>query len=82
MVCSGFWKTVGVPLGSINTPVFGFAPVTNEDPSSSKSVDQPLPASTEKGNPLVQRYKPLKPHPPRIPFTQPLALLPQWRPRP
>src|SRR5579863_6083592 len=80
MLC-GFWKTLGLPF-VMNTPVFGFGPVSIEDPSNSKSVDHPLPASTEKGNPLVQRTRPFSPQPPKTPFMILPLLPPQWRPRP
>ena len=70
MLCA-FWKTLGMPLESMKTPVFGFGPISIEVPSSSKLVDQPSPAETEKGNPLVQRPRPLNPHPPNTAFMKP-----------
>src|SRR5579862_1872950 len=81
MLC-GSLKTVGSPLGSRNTPVLGFGPVSTEVPASSKSVAQPAPAGTLNGKPVVQRHSPLSPQPPRTPFTSLFAPPPQWRPRP
>src|SRR5450755_1248283 len=78
----GFWKTVGSPLESRNTPVLGLAPITTEEPSNSKLVAQPAPAPTVNGKPLVQRYRPFTPHPPKMALTMLFEPAPQWRPLP
>jgi len=73
---------LGSPLESRKTPVPGLGPTNTDDPSSSKLVAHPAPAPTVKGNPLVQRARPLKPQPPRSASTTPWEPLPQDRPLP
>src|SRR5438270_11620360 len=79
---SGWRKIFGSPLESVKTPVSGLAPVNTDEPSSSKLVAQPKPAPTVKGNPLVQRARPLNPQPPSTASTIPCDPPPQRRPFP
>src|ERR1700730_937616 len=72
----------GWPLGSVKTRVSGLGPGNTDEPSSSKLLDQPKPAPTVKGNPLVQRARPLNPQPPRTASTIPCDPAPQRRPFP
>ncbi len=69
MLCA-FLKTLGLPLESIKTPVFGFGPMRKDEPSSSKLVAHPAPAETVNGKPLVQRPRPLNPQPPKTESTK------------